>query len=635
MTRKIVICSILFALTTVVLAQKDTLLELRSNSKISAFYHSHISLPNSPYSKGTRNNKTSLPLPFIDDFSQRHILPKASLWEDNDAHINSSFPINPPTYGVATLDGLDETGYPHDFSLPNAYGIADHLTSLPIDLSSITDSVFLSFYYQPQGNGNQPEAKDSLSVEFFNITDSIWVRMWGVPGEATHPFKKIMLPVDTTFQKNGFQFRFLNYATLSGNVDHWNIDYVYLNDDRNHADTALNDVSFITDQYTMLKDYTAMPWHHYLTDTIGLMKDVMNVDYKNNHNTGYSIFYKYQVIADNGNGSIIETYPSTTSSKTANPYSTLTEPQAVYKTTPFLNDFTFPSDFTAQTKVFQIKNYFDFDGGSGTVTDSLTKNDTVNSYQVFGSYYAYDDGSAEVGYGVQGVGSKLAHEFSIKKSDTLTAFQIYFTPIQNNLSTETFRLKVWSSLTPEVEVYSQDPSSFTQLEYSRTNEFLNYPLDVPVYLPAGTYYFGWEKISSEFLNVGFDLNTNNKTKIHINTVGVWENGSFNGTLMLRPVFGSTPDPTVSAKTIETIKNNDFNVFPNPAKEKIQFQHIGETTTIYNIELIDLAGRIVKSSSTLASNQLDIKEVKNGIYLIRFIDTTNSRNSIIKKIIISK
>ena len=241
-----------------------------------------------PYTTLFRS-KAILTLPFIDDFSQHSIFPDGNLWEDMNVYINSSFPDNPITYGVATFDGLDSTGYPYNFALPTSYGIADYLTSKTIDLTTIVDSVFLSFYYQPQGNGNKPETKDSLRLEFFRLSDSSWVRMWGMPGSPNQPFQKVMIPVDTSFQNNAFKFRFMNWATLSGNVDHWNIDYVYLNDNRNYADTALNDVSFITNHFNMLNEYTAMPWAHYLTDTIGLMKTAMDVTYKNNFNDTFFV----------------------------------------------------------------------------------------------------------------------------------------------------------------------------------------------------------------------------------------------------------------------------------------------------------------------------------------------------------
>jgi len=291
---------IIFLISSIgVSAQKDTLLELGINNKIRALYNNRFADPNSPY-KSRTNNKALLTLPFIDDFSQNYIFPDENLWQNINVHINSNFADNPITYGVATFDGLDSTGYPYNFGNPTSYGPADTLTSQPIDVSTIIDSVFLSFYYQPQGNGNKPETKDSLRLEFFRLSDSSWVRMWSMPGMPNQPFEKVMIPVDTSFQNNAFQFRFINWATLSGNVDHWNLDYVYLNDNRNHADTALNDVSFITNYHNMLKGYSAMPWSHYLTDTLGLMDTAMSVTYKNNHSNTYAVFYEYQVIDNNG-----------------------------------------------------------------------------------------------------------------------------------------------------------------------------------------------------------------------------------------------------------------------------------------------------------------------------------------------
>ncbi len=610
-------------------AQMDTLMELGFNSTIRSFYNSNINKPNSPYIKSADNNKSLLTLPFIDDFSQNYIYPDASLWQDLNVYINSNFADNPVTYGVATFDGLDYTGYPYNFGNPTSWGPADTLTSQPIDLSSIVDSVFLSFYYQPQGNGNKPETKDSLRLEFFRLSDSTWVRMWGITGLPNQAFRQVMIPVDTSFQNNAFQFRFVNWATLSGNVDHWNIDYVYLNDNRNYADTSLNDVSFITNHYNMLKDYTAMPWSHYLTDTIGNMAETMDVTYRNNFSSTQTVFYEYQVLDNNGSGPIIETYPTTLSSKNINAYSNLIEPHAVYKVSPsFYNDFTFPSD-TSQTKVFQIKNYFNL-----SPNDIKIDNDTVLSYQVFGTYYAYDDGSAELGYGVQGIGSKLAHMFTIKKSDTLTAFQIYFNPISDNLSAQTFRLKVWSSLSPEVEVYSQAATLYTSPIYSNTNEFLNYDLDVPLYLNAGTYYFGWEKISSEFLNVGWDVNTNNKSKVFYNSVGVWENATYDGTLMLRPVFGSLSDPLVHVSEDNEI-TDDISIFPIPASNYIYFNDgINNTNETYNIQLLDVYGKIIYKTSSKGSNKINVSTIANGLYMIKFIND-NSKNTIIKKVIIAK
>lgn len=626
MRRKLTILTLLLFTAFITKAQKDTLLELGANNTVRAFYNNNIDNPNSIYNKKRSNNKALLTLPFKDDFSQQNIYPDTTLWEDFNVFVNSSFADNPVSYGVATFDGLDSTGNPYNFAVPTSYGPADTLTSKPINTSSIIDSLFLSFYYQPQGNGNKPETKDSLRLEFYRLSDSTWVRMWGAEGEPNKPFELAMIPVDTSFQNNAFQFRFINWATLSGNVDHWNIDYVYLNDNRNHADTALNDVSFITNHHNMLAEFSSMPWTHYITDSLNFMAQAMDVTYKNNHSATYPVFYKYEVIDNNGAGPSIEIYPSTTSSKNVAPYGMLVEPQAVYNVTPiFVNDFYFPPD-ASQTKVFQIKNYFDLN----SITDDHVKNDTVLSYQVFGNYYAYDDGTAEVGYGVQGVGSKLAHEFSIKKADTLKSFSIYFSPIMNNLSAQTFRLKVWSSLSPEVEIYSQSASQFTSPIYSNRDEFLEYNLDVPLYLTPGTYYIGWEKISQEFLNVGWDVNNDNSNKVHFNAVGVWQTSSFPGSLMLRPVFGSASNPQVSIPELD--EQSDFSVYPNPAKSIINFRI--NNSNSYLIRLLDLNGKQLTVTESSLSNQINIANLANGLYIIQF--TNNDTKQIThKKVIIAK
>ena len=286
------------------------------------------------------------------------------------------------------------------------------------------------------------------------------------------------------------------------------------------------------------------------------------------------------------------------------------------------NDFYFPVDDTAQSKVFQIKNYFDLNA----FIDDHQENDTVISYQVFGNDYAYDDGSAEVGYGVQGIGAKLAHQFNFKKSDTLTAFKIYFSPITNNLSAKTFKLTVWNSLSPENIIYQQN--AYYSPTYSLTNEFLYYLLDYPLYLTAGTYYIGWEKISEDFLNVGWDLNNNNSGRVFFNTSGVWQNPTTQpGSLMLRPVFGAYPEPIVGIYNPES-KNDEITVYPNPVKNTIYYQ----TELAYTIELFDVYGKIVRSFHSSKQGTIDVSQLEVGLYFLRF-SNENSVNT--KKIIISK
>ena len=156
-------------------------------------------------------------------------------WNDNYAWWNTTNPIEPITIGVATLDGLNEFGLPYNNSVTNAYGIADYLTSKQIDLSGLglNDDVYLSFFYQAGGMGDNPNPQDSLIVEIKGA-DGVWKRKWSSEGMASSDFKQAYVKIYETnfdsliYSNNEFQFRFKNYASLSGNNDWWNIDYVRL-----------------------------------------------------------------------------------------------------------------------------------------------------------------------------------------------------------------------------------------------------------------------------------------------------------------------------------------------------------------------------------------------------------------------
>ncbi|MBM3410599.1 MAG: hypothetical protein FJY18_03085, partial [Bacteroidetes bacterium] len=120
----------------------------------------------------------TLNLPLVDDFSRPDLWPSPSIWTDNHVFMNTDLAISPPTLGVATFDGLNAAGRAYD-TVPSSRGVADQLTSQAVNLQnlSLADSVYLSFFWQPAGHGEQPESTDSLAVEFWG-SDSIWRVVW-------------------------------------------------------------------------------------------------------------------------------------------------------------------------------------------------------------------------------------------------------------------------------------------------------------------------------------------------------------------------------------------------------------------------------------------------------------------------
>jgi len=146
-----------------------------------------------------------LELPFFDDFQQESIFPDTSRWLDLDVFVNADFPYRSANVGAATFDAIDEYGnlYSGASSFPF---IADHLTSKPIRLDSVflpapkaitlADSVYFSFFFQPQGRGNKPEAWDSLVLQFGHPSgDSVYVYADSIP----IPISAYIQPGDTIY----------------------------------------------------------------------------------------------------------------------------------------------------------------------------------------------------------------------------------------------------------------------------------------------------------------------------------------------------------------------------------------------------------------------------------------------------
>lgn len=131
------------------------------------------------HSKSLKSSKIEfrkpVTIPFFEDFKQKDFYPDTARWLDNYVFVNQEFPLFPPSWGAATFDAVD--AYGDIYSNANSLQFfADQLTSRPIRLDSVfdpspqalssADSVYLSFYYQPQGIGNDPQPQDSLVLQF-------------------------------------------------------------------------------------------------------------------------------------------------------------------------------------------------------------------------------------------------------------------------------------------------------------------------------------------------------------------------------------------------------------------------------------------------------------------------------------
>ena len=594
----------------------------------------------------------TISLPFFDDFSAGNsVYPDQTKWRDKCVFINDGMAIDPPTVGVATFDGINQYGFP--YFLTSLEYTADTLTSQFINLDSTTFStdttVFLSFFYQSSGNGNAPDDGDSLVLQFKYYDDSLaaynWATVWEANGQSlATPFQQVFVQINDTllnytdtfhldkltFFTNNFQFRFMNLASGYGDIDVWNLDYVYLDKNRSPHDTTILDIAFVNEPPSFLKNYQQMPWTHYCVDTIAEMVTQYPLTIRNNDILSHLVCYTTTV---DSLGTIIYTYPFNTSSCfLIDTLSDKTDTSQIINGNP-ANFYFRPNNFDwAQ---FNIKHFL-----TETSGDINTNNDTLRYLQRFTDYYAYDDGTAEEGYGTWGYGAELAMQFKTTKADTLRGVYMFFNQMVNDVHLDLFALTIWSDIqvnnsgsTVLHSMIDQSPMYDTGME-----AFHYYVLDTPQFIPKGTFYVGWIQDPSyeDLLNIGLDMNTNwDSTRLFYNSNGTWYPSELPGTVMIRPVFGASATITGIQKNDNSLANS-VDIYPNPANNAIYLKwtskdHIPDNDLI--TEIYDPAGRLILTQ-TGYRNEINISSVSEGFYFVKMSDK-NSNSSFIRKLVISR
>jgi hypothetical protein len=579
----------------------------------------------------------SLPIPFFDDFS-RYTLPTANptipvewqQWSDNSAFINSTFPLNPMTIGVATLDGLEADGTPYSDTLyfPTIteafldWGLTDELTSLPIDLSGLTpdDSVYLVFHVQGGGLGNAPDADgilgaegDSLILEFYSpLQEGQWSRVWAKEGGAdASAFDTVFVGVsEFIYLQDGFRFRFRNYCTQHGALDHWHLDYVILNDDISPSNFFYDEVAFQYTNNSLLNfGLTAMPWSHFQENPGLYMRDDITYSQRNlgiTSNITSRCSIKYNGV------SLFE------SDLDAN---TNTNGYSAFERTLSLNNYTYNTPSAEDTASFIVEVAFN-------PTDIHPQNDTMRFQQKFTNFYAYDDGSAERAYGIQDAGGKVALRYNTPIDDTLIGAYIYFEPIQYLASDQSFILQAWNDVSGEpgnLLTSEFDNFNFSLPHYyeSGPNIFVYFGFTSPIFVPSGNFYIGTLQQSDVSLNFGLDKNTNaNSTQLLYQLQGSsdWLPSNIVGSVMIRPVFRSTLPDWVGT---EELNNDESVIFPNPVQGMLNLRLSPEFESC-SYRIMDLTGKIVLEGLSANQSTLEIntENLSQGCYVIHYMNGDN-------------
>jgi hypothetical protein len=569
-----------------------------------------------------------LGLPFVDDFAWPSMYHEdapvnAKRWEPSPVRRTMTLALNPPTVGCATLEGLDGGGRPYTINPVNPAGYADTLTSRRLLLGNNldpSDSVALTFWYQSGGVANGADAgEDSLIVEFRTSVaqGDPWRWVWSTEGvDDDTTFSSVTIPiVGPEYFHNDFQFRFRNYGSLEGNVDTWHVDYVSVRANGMTPMPEEEEISFVsTPSSFLVYPWTAMPWPHYKeTPGMYVADEVVTThrSFGSTSNSQQNIGLKIQRVDAVGN---VAEYTPPPGNIPNNGVTGLFETDYIGEMEIFGQLFNPAVSDTFAT--FHVSLWeTEVGGGNGTNRAGLVDNDSLVHVQTFRDYYAYDDGSAEKAYALDGIGGELAVRFDIQQPDTLDGVWIHFTPFFDDASGDTFVLKVrgedpQGGSAPGGELGEQyqlhQPTYFTD----GYDDFVYYPLDAP--LPVeGTVFVGLLQQDDTRLNVGLDKTTNTNTDYlwyKFPSLG-WQQSTISGSLMIRPVLRAGKELVTS--TFEHRATRAPEVFPNPGRHTCHLR----LESFTDIRVMDIRGHVVadlpRCQPGLFSWQTDVP----GMYLL--------------------
>ena len=193
---------------------------------------------------------------------------------------------------------------------------------------------------------------------------------------------------------------------------------------------------------------------------------------------------------------------------------------------------------------------------------------------------------------------------------------MHFVPSVYNVENKLFLLTVWEddNGVPGDVLYEDDAFFPRQPVYGDGfNHFVTYYFKDTVKVSVGqTFYVGWRQFDAERLNIGLDRNIDNKEYTYYSVNGglSWPTSSFDGSVMIRPVFSTSLDEELSVPEIEN-KEVSVKLYPNPTSGLLTIEVEG--AMFKGADVYSTDGRKMLSSK---EEEIDMNGLPNGVYFVR-------------------
>jgi len=564
-----------------------------------------LSAPSNNYSS---HSLDTILIPFWDDFSGNDSI-ENNIWSVYESlSVKDYYNINAPSLNVIEFDGLNKDGIPYNYE--NGYGVSDILESDKINLNNfnLQDSLYLSFYWNYNINGELPDNEDSLKVEFLdknNVWKTVWVKNGGNENHSDlFSFESILISPDYLHQN--FMFKLYNKGNTEGPFDSWLVDYFYLDKNRSKYDSLSLDRTISHKGFKVLNNHISVPFNH--LSYADSYADSIVFSINNLDNQIQPINYSFEAYIKEFDLSFIYSQ-----NKELSPILGGNESRNIINNPIKLSDFKLGKDSIEVDFSFYIES-----GDSTYLNKNLILNDTTNFQIKFSDFYSYDDGKAEYAAGLNQKNSELVLEHFTFTSDTLTHIQILFPETIENTYTQNIELVIYKKIGNEsTKLRSQNVG----ISYDN-NKFNTYKLDNPL-IVEDTFYIGFKQFESNFLSVGLDKNNNTSDKIFYKIDNQWEqNDIIKGSLMIRPIFKNS-DLVISGINEKT-QPKSIIIFPNPSNGIFYL-----SKKVEKLKVLDSRGSILLSDEN--TDEINLSKSYKGIYYLIIMD---EKNQITKKLIIN-
>ena len=538
-------------------------------------------------------------LPFWDDFSINNNNNNNKWSKYDNKSIRNYGNNNAPSINVIEFDGLDSYGTPYNHT--NGYGESDVLISSPINIENYinNNTIYMSFFWNFNINGELPDYQDSLKLEFLNsnqIWEMVWFKVGGIENFKGNNFQYEIINVEDKFLHDNFKFKFSNIGNSEGPFDSWVIDYIYINNNRSIFDSTFIDRTLTNLNSKIFSEYVSIPIDHF-ENSIEIL-DSMEISIKNLDSNIQPINYFFKAFSNDTDESI----------------DIITGEEL----SPILNGFETRSIKTGKVDITRFNTerdtlnlnlmFYMTSGDLSSENKNYLNNDTSYSLIKFSNFYSYDDGEAEYSAGLNQKNSELVVKYYTLKQDTLTHLAILFSSINNSYN-EDINLVGYKNIDQE-KLFDQKEN------IDSNNKIITFKLKNPL-IVEDTFYIGFKQNSDTFLPVGLDKNNESNDKIFFKVDGRWnQNKVINGSLIIRPIFAKTDGLITKVDKSE----KKIIVYPNPSGGSVYFDQ-----KIDKLFLVDLNGKVVSKVYKNIDN-VNLNHLVEGTYFI--IINVNSKIQLI-------